>query len=81
MTKVIIKSDDNKEFEISTKLPPDIIKRKRDTALLQLSQKSKDKLKCREINKKYRRGIMVNRRNRAHNRRIKQEAKEISKNL
>ena len=26
MTKVIIKSDDNKEFEISTKLPPDIIK-------------------------------------------------------
>ncbi len=26
MTKVIIKSDDNKEVEISTKLPPDIIK-------------------------------------------------------
>ncbi|WP_029523326.1 hypothetical protein [Persephonella sp. KM09-Lau-8] len=26
MTKVIIKSDGNKEFEISTKLPPDIIK-------------------------------------------------------
>ena len=27
MTKVIIKLDDNKEFEISTRLPPDIIKR------------------------------------------------------